>query len=222
MACVPAFLLQNHLLFLGIQTVLVFVFALFQGKKIRILPPVILLVTITGLHLFSPIGKVLVSLGRISITSGALFFGLIKALTVIGLVYLSRGTVRSDVRIPGRFGAVIGRTFYYFNTITETWRRIPKQNIVERLDRLFSVLQPRGEGPTEENQTAGPADKPSGAKNAGDAVSGPGPAAQNGPAPGKTRPPVFHAGYISVVFFCTAQWVLFALQYLISWNPFTY
>jgi hypothetical protein len=152
-AAIPAFLFQNSLLFQIVQVSTFFIAAALSGKKIRILPPLIMLVSITLLNLFTPIGRVLVSFRRISVTAGALRLGIHKALTLIGLIYLSRAAVRSDLSLPGRFGSIITRTFYYFDQVNETWRTIPKQPVIKRLDALlFHIYADR---PETRGQTAG-------------------------------------------------------------------
>jgi hypothetical protein len=145
-AAIPAFLFQNSLLFQIVQVSSFFIAAALSGKKIRALPPLIMLISITLLNLFTPIGRVLVSFRRISVTAGALRLGIHKALTLIGLIYLSRATVRSDLSLPGRFGSIIARTFYYFDQVNEAWRTIPKQPVIKRLDALlFHIYADRPE-----------------------------------------------------------------------------
>ncbi len=183
---VPAFLLQQNCVFQIIQTITFFMITLVSGKKIRALPPLIMFMSILLLNLFTPIGRVLVSIGSISITAGAIRLGIMKALTLIGLLYLSRGTVRSDLVLPGRFGAVITKTFYYFEQIHEQWEHIPKQPIIPRLDSLISRIYTE-QGPR---------------------------AFENGSAPKKKR--TTFRGIVIISLFLSVHWLLFVLQYLVS------
>lgn len=139
-AAIPSFLFQSNLILQIVQVATFFIAAAALGKRIRLLPPLIMLVSITLLNIFTPIGKVLFSVGRFSITLGALRLGLQKALTLIGLIYLSRATVRSDLRLPGKFGSIITKTFYYFDQIYEKWSTIPRQPIIKRLDALLTSI----------------------------------------------------------------------------------
>ena len=192
-AAVPAFLLQNNLLFQLIQLVSFFILAALAGKRIRIFPSFIILFSITLLNLFTPIGKILISVGRISVTAGALRLGVGKALTLIGLIYLSRATVRPDLRLPGRFGIIITKTFYYFDRITEQWRTIPKQPIIQRLDALlFQIYRFNQSNAEGKNEVSSPAKR--------------------------TRTSI--SGYFMLFMFLSIQWGLFFLQFLSSWDPF--
>jgi len=137
---IPAFLLQDNLLFQLLHVGMYIVTAAALGKQIRLLPPAIMLLTITFINLFTPTGRVIFSLGRASVTLGSLRVGIVKSMTLIGLIYLSKATVRSDLRLPGKFGSIITRTFYYFDRIIETWRTIPKQHIIPRLDKLITTI----------------------------------------------------------------------------------
>lgn len=137
---VPSFLLQRNLFFQIMQVASFLVLTGAMGKRIRLLPPVIMFISITVLNLFTPIGKVIFSFAGITITLGAVRLGMMKALTLIGLIYLSRGTVRPDLKLPGKFGGIITRTFYYFDQIHETWNKIPKQPIISRLDNLIDEI----------------------------------------------------------------------------------
>ena len=190
---IPPFLLQPNPLLLFAQVLLFIITAAASGKRFRPAAPLILLFSLTLLHLISPLGRVLFSLGRWNITEGALSQGLQKSLTLIGLIYLSKATVRSDLRLPGRFGSLLGRTFYYFNMISETWKTIPRQNIVSRLDQLFCTIQPgNGEEPHSE----------------GTPVT-------------EQRISTSAAGFLFIILFSSAQWVLFFLHYQLTQLPFS-
>lgn len=196
---VPAFLLQDRLVLQAAQTALFIAAALLAGKQVRLLPSLIILVSVSILNLISPIGRVMLTFWRFSITSGALYLGIQKGLTLVGLIFLSRATVRPDLAFPGRFGAVISRSFYFFDRINETWESIPKQKMISRLDALLLRIQDPG-------PSAGPqksADTP-GKREAR-------------PAAGTTTV----RGFILAGLFAAIQWALFFLQYLIEWELFS-
>jgi heptaprenyl diphosphate synthase len=191
---VPPFLLQNHLLLQAAQTALFIAAALLAGKRVRLLPPVIILVSVSVLNLISPIGRVLTSFWRFSVTSGALYLGLHKSLTLIGLIFLSRATVRPDLTLPGRFGAVVSRSFYFFDRINETWETIPKQKIIPRLDALLERIREPADAPPEQ-ESQGPGDHG-----------------------GNTAEGTTGLGFMFAGLFVAVQWTLFSLQYFIPWN----
>lgn len=195
LASIPAFLFQRNLLLMIVQTGSFFLAAALAGKKIRPLPPIIMVATITVLNMFSPIGRVIVTIGRLNLTLGALRLGLVKSFTLIGLIYLSRATVRSDLRLPGRFGGIITRTFYYFDQILEKWQTIPKQKIIPRLDALIAEIYRRGPG------EAAPPD-----------------AKSQEPTQTDTSASVSTTGLgiAAAAVFILVQWSLFGLQYLVG------
>ncbi|MDR1625649.1 MAG: Gx transporter family protein [Spirochaetia bacterium] len=116
----------------------------FSGRRIRILPGTVLLVSVTALHCLRPFGKVLLMLGTWPLTEGALDSGLIKALTLIGLVYLSRLTVRPQLRFPGRAGGIFSAMLSDFERITGCGVKIQRKDFWGGLDRLFAAVYGNG------------------------------------------------------------------------------
>ena len=115
---IPPFLLQSsitlkltHILLFGLASV-------YLGKRVRILPGVLIVAAVTAAQLLMPLGEVLVYLGSFPITSGALEQGLVRALNLVGLVYLSRYAVSPQLPIPGRAGVLLYRVFFYFEELT--------------------------------------------------------------------------------------------------------
>jgi len=78
-----------------------------------------------------------VEVGPFAITSGALENGLIRGITMVGMVFLSVASVRPELELPGRFGGLLGRTFYYFDSILEGKRRLSGKNFFVSLDELL-------------------------------------------------------------------------------------
>lgn len=108
-----------------------------SGKRIRILYFVLTLATVTFFHLLTPWGVVLAEWGPLRITSGALEKGLLRGLTLVGMVFLSLSSVRPDLQLPGRFGGILGRTFRHFETIIDGKGRLSRKNFLGSLDRLL-------------------------------------------------------------------------------------
>jgi heptaprenyl diphosphate synthase len=91
-------------------------------------------------NLIIPYGQVLFSVGAFKITLGALMTGIHRAVTLEGLIMLSRISIRPDLKIPGSFGSLVGESFRYFNLITESRPRISRKNILHDIDSLMIEL----------------------------------------------------------------------------------
>ena len=157
MIVLPAFLLQRSMLIKVILAVIFILYAAALHKKISV--HVIVLVTggIILANLLSPIGRVMVSIGSLPITAGALKQGVYKAATLIGLIYLSRWAIHEQLKIPGRWGGVFGRILFYFERITIIWSEHRGVGLIARLDRTLLEVSDPGEE-TRRDSNAG--DKP--------------------------------------------------------------
>ncbi|MDR0388682.1 MAG: hypothetical protein LBH73_01270 [Spirochaetaceae bacterium] len=110
------------------------------GKKNNPLITLLIIVFITAFNLLVPYGKVLYAIGRFRITDGALLSGITKAVTLEGLIMLSRVTIRQDLRLPGSLGRLIGDSFRIFEKLTEKKGAIDRKNITGSLDNLLFEL----------------------------------------------------------------------------------
>lgn len=110
------------------------------GKRTSLLNALIVSASIVAFNLLIPYGPVLLVIGNFRITQGALLAGLEKAVTVEGLIMLSKATIRSDLRLPGRFGALIGESFRYLELIMERKGGIERKDPIGGIDRLFIEL----------------------------------------------------------------------------------
>jgi hypothetical protein len=90
--------------------------------------------------LLIPYGQVLFSFGIFKITSGALWTGIHRAVTLEALVMLSRLTIRPDLKIPGLFGELLSETFMFFAVIMSRKERITGKNIIAAVDSLLIEL----------------------------------------------------------------------------------
>jgi hypothetical protein len=137
----PAILLQENLLGIGLQTVYVIVLALTHGRKFRILPNLVLLISVSAAHLLQPNGLHLLSIGGFPITLGALLLGARKACTLIALLYLSHFMASGKPQFPGRLGRLISLQFTFFDAIVTDWQTIhPKRPFIAAVDRLLFGL----------------------------------------------------------------------------------
>jgi heptaprenyl diphosphate synthase len=136
----PALLLNPNPVYRLGQFLLFWFFAWLCGKKNNPLITLLIIIFITAFNLLIPYGEVLYSLGKFKITIGALVSGLTKAITLEGLIMLSRVTIRQDLRLPGSLGRLIGDSFRIFEELTEKKGVIDRKNIAGSLDKLLFEL----------------------------------------------------------------------------------
>jgi heptaprenyl diphosphate synthase len=125
------------------RVILFFLFwflAWLTGKKNNPVLTLLVILGITAFNLLVPYGQVLASWGIFNITKGALMTGLRRAVTLEGLVMLSRAAIRRDLRLPGRFGALTGEAFRFLALIQERKRTITRKNAMSDIDRLMIEL----------------------------------------------------------------------------------
>ncbi len=140
----PAFLLQQDIVVRTLQIVLFMVLNVMSGRRIRLLQFIIVSAGIVVFNLVIPTGRVLVSVLGLSITEGALKSGLLKATAMTGLIALSQFSIRSDLRLPGRIGGLIGRSLFYFEQIMGERRRIDRKDIIGSIDALLLEIHAAG------------------------------------------------------------------------------
>ena len=140
MLVLPSLLFQPRLEFRVLQVILFAILALLAGKRIRWLYFLLLIASITLFNLFSPIGRILLQVGPLNITAGALRLGLQKSITIVGLVFLSLFSIRSDLHLPGSVGGLLARLFFYFERIMEQRRRISRRRIIASIDAILESI----------------------------------------------------------------------------------
>ncbi len=147
---IPAFLFQENPAVRGIQTILFIILAAASGRRVKILPGLLLFIFIIIANIFSPVGRVFFSIGKLPVTAGALRNGLLKGTMLIGLIYLSRFSISPGIRIPGSFGTIIGKVFFYFECIMKADIKITAGNFIGQIDRLLMDVDLKsGETPSD-------------------------------------------------------------------------
>jgi hypothetical protein len=141
----PAFLFQALLplkfaLFLALGLA-----ARLSGKRVSFLAAFLVSASIVLTNLLVPFGKVLVRLGPLAVTEGALLDGIDKALTFEGLMFLSKATVRPGLRLPGRFGSVVAAAFVYYDRIVGYSGRVRAASFLDDADELMLAVWDAGE-----------------------------------------------------------------------------
>lgn len=124
-----------------------------SGKKNNPLMTFLIILGIVAFNLIIPYGRVLYSVGPFRITQGALLAGIHRAVTLEGLIMLSRVSIRQDLKIPGGLGRLIGESFRIFALITEKKRRITRKNFIGDIDLLMIELS--GEEPVKADPAPG-------------------------------------------------------------------
>lgn len=140
----PAYLLQDELYIRLFQVLLFALLAGLAGKRIKWLYFLIMVASITFFHLLVPMGRVLFEVGPIPITEVALRNGVLKGLAIVGLVFISLFSVRSDLKLPGRLGGLVARLFYYFERIMEGRHRIEARRLIGSIDEVLTSIYAPG------------------------------------------------------------------------------
>jgi len=78
-----------------------------SGRRNNYLATAAFIAGIVFFNLLVPHGRVLLALGPLQVTQGSLFAGLERAVTLSGLMMLSRVCVRNDLRLPGAIGSLL-------------------------------------------------------------------------------------------------------------------
>jgi heptaprenyl diphosphate synthase len=146
----PAFLFSPPLFRLQLFFLFWFL-AWLCGKKNNPLITISVILCIVAFNLLVPLGQVLYTIGGFRITGGALSLGIHRAVTLAGLIMLSRMTIRSDLKIPGLFGELIGESLKIFSVIMNQRQRITRKNLIANLDQMLIDLS---DGAIEEQKSA--------------------------------------------------------------------
>jgi hypothetical protein len=120
-------------------------------------------------NLLSPYGKILAVFGPFRVTQGGLVTGLRKAVTLEGLVMLSKASIRDGLSLPGFPGALLGESFRLLEKISLRKGLITRKHFIEGLDELLLELSAGEEG--EDRQAAG-LGPPVGVTHTGEPVAG--------------------------------------------------
>jgi heptaprenyl diphosphate synthase len=155
-----AFLLNPSALVRCLQFLLFWFFAYLGGKKNKPLKTFAVILGIVFFNILVPYGRVLIEIGPLPITQGSLLGGIRRAVTLEGLIMLSRASIRPDLRFPGFFGALIGESLRIFEEITRRKGILVQKGFMEGLDQLLAALSVEAEGLYGETQGAAPPPHP--------------------------------------------------------------
>lgn len=122
-----------------------FVLVLITSKgRVRVLPSLVVIVSVTFMAMLSPYGKVLHELGHFKITAGALENGLKRSGMLVGMVFASRCIVGRNATLPGKAGSFISRIFFLFDSLASSGKiskdKIKKGSVFEQLDDRLTEM----------------------------------------------------------------------------------
>ena len=141
---VPAFLLQADLAVKAAQTGVFILLCAVTGRRFNLIVSAVLFAGITAVSLLTPAGRVLLRLGPLTVTELALRQGLFRAITVTGLYYLSRFTIRRDIALPGMAGRLMSRVFTYYELLMRSASLRPDRFMETLDDGLLAASGSKG------------------------------------------------------------------------------
>jgi heptaprenyl diphosphate synthase len=131
------FLAQGDLVLRIGEFVAFLVLARLSGRRLRLLSYLIVSAGVVAFNLIIPVGRELFSVFGFPVTESALKSGVAKALTLVGMIAASQFSIRSDLRLPGRFGGLLARSLLYFQRIMAERRRIDRRDIIGSIDAVL-------------------------------------------------------------------------------------
>ena len=158
----PALLFNPYTPMRLLQFLFFWFIAWLSGKKNNPLFTILVIIGIVAFNLIIPYGRVIFSIGKFRITIGALLAGIHRAVTLEGLIMLSRFSIRPDLKIPGLFGDLIGESFRIFSVIMNQKQRITRKNLVADIDQMMLELSGDGAGILQNDEKPASRTKPLG------------------------------------------------------------
>ena len=134
--CIVAILSARSLLSLALITGLMYLMQVTARRKIRITPPLMLIISLLLLSLFEPNGRVLYSVGSLAFTSGSLELALTKALRLISLLSASQSLTASNPKLKGRAGSLVMLSLSYFSLLSGSFKAT-EGSVINRIDQAL-------------------------------------------------------------------------------------
>lgn len=127
---------------LWLFVILFFIVASIKRKKIKILPSILVTLTVTFFALLSPYGKVILTIGSLKITLDSLNLGLKRSGILVGMVFLSQVIISPKIKLPGKAGKFLKQVFYWLEKLTEVRIKFKPKMLIETLDnRLCEIWE---------------------------------------------------------------------------------
>lgn len=136
-----AFLFVKNVSILWSAVLLFYICTLIRRHgKVKVLPSILITLTVTFFALLSPYGKVLFTIGTWRITQGALLTGLHRSGILVGMVFLSQCAVSKNLKLPGKVGAFLASMFTIFGSLTAKRISFKPGKIISSIDsRLLEI-----------------------------------------------------------------------------------
>ena len=128
---------QEDLLLRGAQALGLAAVAWLVQPRLRLRRTVLFLVATVAFNLLTPAGRVLLQIDEIVVPEGALMVGAGKAASLGGLLFLSRLTVDSRLRLPGAPGELISSTMTFLARLMDDRVRFRLRSPVRSLDQAL-------------------------------------------------------------------------------------
>jgi hypothetical protein len=138
------FIAQRDLLLRGLEFAAFLLLARLSGRRLRIVSYLLVAASVVAFNLIIPVGRELFSILGYPVTESALKTGVAKALTLVGMIAASQFSIRSDLRLPGRFGGLLGRSLLYFQRIMAERRRVDRRDIMGSIDTVLMDVHGTG------------------------------------------------------------------------------
>ena len=134
---IPALLFNPDTIGRIIQCLYFFLLAFLFKKKVKPFFSILTISVIVFFNLLMPYGEIIFSLGPFRITTGALNSGIRRAVTLTGLLMLSRACINKDLHLRGFFGEILGEAFRIFAILGENKVKIKSKDWIGSIDIIL-------------------------------------------------------------------------------------
>ena len=122
-----------------------FIIACVKCRRIRVFPPLVIVLSVTFFSLLSPSGEVLLSIGSFKITLDSLLLGLRRSGILVGMGFLSRLIIsQKSGKTFMSHGDIISNklteVFFCLNLLTEKKISFKKGHIIEAIDQRLCEI----------------------------------------------------------------------------------
>lgn len=128
---------QEDLMLRGAQAFICSVLAWLVQPRLRLRRTAVFLAATVVFNLLTPAGRVLLRIGGVAVTEGALMVGAGKAASLGGLLFVSRLMVDSRLRLPGPAGALFGASMAYLARLMDDRVRFRLHSPIRSLDQAL-------------------------------------------------------------------------------------
>lgn len=119
-------------------SILFFAACIARKKRVKVLPSLLITVSVTFFCLISPFGRVLFRIGSWALTEGALSEGLKKSSTLVGMVFFSQCILSAHFTLPGKMGHFFSEVFSFFGKLhTQSGFLLQSKHISQNLDTML-------------------------------------------------------------------------------------